>query len=150
MSIKERIKRIVQGYRYSSELYVDHLRKIGVNIGEDVVIFAPTKTVIDEQYPWMITIGDHVRITEGVKILTHDYAWSVMKCKKGDYEGAILGASGKVVIGNNVFIGVNSILTREIIIGDNVIIGAGSVVTKDVPQGAFVIGRVRAESKQKK
>ena len=138
--IKERIKRVVQGYRYSSELYVEHLKSIGVNVGEDLVVFAPTKTVIDEQYPWMITIGDHVRITEGVKILTHDYAWSVMKCKKGDYEGVILGASGKIVIGNNVFIGVNSVLTRGISIGDNVVIGAGSVVTKDCESNAVYAG----------
>ena len=32
----------------------------------------------------MISIGNHVRITEGVKILTHDYSWSVLKnCRGG-------------------------------------------------------------------
>lgn len=39
----------------------------------------------------MITIGDHVRITEGVKILTHDYSWSVLKnCRGGSLELAVL------------------------------------------------------------
>ena len=140
MGFKELLKRIVQGYRYSSELYIKHLKSIGMNIGEDLVVYAPTKTVIDEQYPWMITIGDHVRITEGVKILTHDYAWSVLKCKEGDYEGIILGASGTVRIGNNVFIGVNSIITRNVTIGDNVIIGAGSVVTNDCENDSVYAG----------
>ena len=125
--IKELLKKLVLGKRYSSETYIDYLRKIGVKIGEDCTIYVPSKTLIDEQYPWMITIGNHVRITEGVKILTHDYSWSVIK----GLNGAILGASGKVEIGNNVFIGMNTIVCRGVKIGDNVIIGAGSIVTKD-------------------
>lgn len=59
------------------------MRKIGVEIGKDVVIYVPSKTLIDEQYPWMISIGNHVRITEGVKILTHDYSWIVLKNYSG-------------------------------------------------------------------
>lgn len=51
---------------------------------EAIALYIPTKTLIDEQYPWMITIGDHVRITEGVKILTHDYSWSVLKNCRGE------------------------------------------------------------------
>lgn len=125
--IKEWIKKIVYGKRYSSESYISYLRSIGVKIGEDCTIYVPSKTLIDEQYPWMITIGNHVRITEGVKILTHDYSWSVIK----GINGAILGASGKVEIGNNVFIGMGAIVCRGVKIGDNVIIGAGSLVTKD-------------------
>ena len=85
MEIKEKIKKLVFGKRYSSETYIKYLRKIGVQIGKDVDIYVPSKTLIDEQYPWMITIGNHVRITEGVKILTHDYAWSVLKKLRGGY-----------------------------------------------------------------
>ena len=99
-----------------------------MKIGEDVTIYAPMKTTIDEQYPWMIEIGDHVKITQGSILLTHDYSWSVLKAARG---GAILGSSGKIKIGNCVFIGMNSIVTSGVTIGDNVIIGAGSVVTKD-------------------
>lgn len=43
-----------------------------------MTIYAPTKTFIDEQYPWMISTGNHVRITECVKILAHNYLWSVL------------------------------------------------------------------------
>ena len=100
MGVKEVLKKIAYGKRYSSETYIDYLRRIGVKIGEDCTIYVPSKTLIDEQYPWMITIGNHVRITEGVKILTHDYSWSVLKLYEGVSEnpGAILGASGTVVI----------------------------------------------------
>lgn len=134
--IKEMIKRMVYGKKYSSEKYIKYLRKIGMSIGEDVNIYVPTKTLIDEQYPWMISIGNHVRITEGVKILTHDYSWSVLKQKKGP----ILGAAGKVEIGNNVFIGMNGIICRNTKIGDNVIIGAGSVVTQDCESDNVYVG----------
>lgn len=136
MSIKEVLKRIVWGKRYSSETYIAYLRSRGVKIGKDVTVFVPTKTVIDEIYPWMISIGDHVRITEGCKILSHDFAWSVPK----SLCGGVLGASGKVVIGNNVFIGMNSIICRNVRIGNNVIIGAGSVITKDCEDNGVYAG----------
>lgn len=132
MKIKTVAKRIVYGKKASSEAYISYLRSIGVSIGADCIIYGPKDTFIDEQYPWLITIGDHVRITTGCKILTHDYSWSVIKLNKcNDKEGSILGACGKVVIGNNVFIGMNSVITRNITIGDNVIIGTGSIVTSD-------------------
>ena len=138
------LKKLIYGNKADSAAYVRHLREIGVAIGEDVTIYAPTKTFIDEQYPWMISIGKHVRITEGVKILTHDYSWSVLKVADNieeDYwEGGIFGASGKVTIGNNVFIGMNAIITRNVTIGDNVIIGVGSIVTKDCESNSVYAG----------
>ena len=142
MGVKEVLKKIAYGKRYSSETYIDYLRRIGVKIGEDCTIYVPSKTLIDEQYPWMITIGNHVRITEGVKILTHDYSWSVLKLYEGVSEnpGAILGASGTVEIGDNVFIGMNTIITRNVEIGNNVIIGAGSVVTSSCDHNGVYAG----------
>lgn len=47
---------------------------------------------------------------------------------------------GIVEIGNNVFIGADSIVLCNTRIGDNVIIGAGSVVTKDVPSNSVYAG----------
>lgn len=41
--------------------------------------------------------------------------------------------TGPVTIGNDVFIGGNSIILKGVSIGDRAIIGAGSVVTKNVP-----------------
>lgn len=133
--VREWVKKLVYGHKASSQQYISHLREIGVTVGDDVVVYVPTKTLIDEQYPWMIRIGNHVRIAQGVLVLTHDYAWSTLKIAK---KGAILGASGPVNIGNNVFIGMNAIITRGVTIGDNVVIGSGSVVTKDcLPNGVY-------------
>lgn len=142
MMLKKLLKRIILKEKYSSETYVAYLRKQGVQIGEDCTIYSPNKTLIDLQYPWLISIGNHVRITQGVLILTHDYAWSVLKKYKSSNveEGMILGASGTVSIGDNVFIGMNAIITRNVKIGDNVVIGAGSVVTKDCESNGVYAG----------
>ncbi|MBT8211071.1 MAG: sugar O-acetyltransferase [Eudoraea sp.] len=45
-----------------------------------------------------------------------------------------------VVIGDNVWIGGNSLIFPGVSIGDNVTIGAGSVVTKDIPDNVFAFG----------
>lgn len=137
MGIKERIKELIYGPKANSEKYINYLKNKGVSIGDDVVIYVPTKTVIDEQYPWMIQIGNHVRIAQGAIILTHDYSWSTLKVA---YDGAILGASGKVTIGDNVFIGMNAIITRGVTIGNNVVIGTGAVVTKDCMDNGVYAG----------
>lgn len=137
MNIREQLKVLIYGRKANSARYIAHLKKIGVTVGEDVVIYSPMKTEIDESYPWMLKIGSHVRIATGAIILTHDYSWSVLKAARG---GPILGASGKVTIGDNVFIGMNAIITRGVTIGNNVVIGAGSVVTKDCPEGGVYAG----------
>lgn len=125
--------------RASSKEYIDFLRGKGIEIGDDVEIFNPRTTIIDVQYPWMIKIGNHVKITDGVIILTHDFSWSVIK----NYEkslGEVLGASGKVEIGDNVFIGMNAIITRNVHIGNDVIIGVGSVITSNCESGYVYAG----------
>ncbi len=48
--------------------------------------------------------------------------------------------TGQVDIGNDVFIGLNSVILPNITIGDRATVGANSVVTKDVPPDAVVGG----------
>lgn len=43
-------------------------------------------------------------------------------------------------IGNNVWIGANSVILPSVNIGDNSVIGAGSVVTKDIPANVIAVG----------
>jgi acetyltransferase-like isoleucine patch superfamily enzyme len=47
---------------------------------------------------------------------------------------------GKVVIGNDVWIGSRAIILSNLQIGDGAVIGAGAIVTKDVPPYAIVAG----------
>ena len=68
--------------------------------------------------------------------MTHGFDLSVLK---GVY-GEILGSSGGVSIGNNVFIGVRTTILKGVHIGNNVIIGANSLVNHDVPDDCVVAG----------
>ena len=134
--IKNIIRKIIYREKASSGDYVDYMVKKGARIGKGTMIFAPTKTMVDMTRPWLVEIGENVQITEGVKILTHGYDWSVIKGVTGE----ILGSAGKVTIGNNVFIGMDSIILKGVTVGDNVIIGAGSLVNKDIPDNCVAAG----------
>ncbi|PWL55896.1 MAG: acyltransferase [Clostridium cadaveris] len=112
------------------------MRERGAKIGKNVMIFDPKSTLLDVTRPYMIEIGNNVQITRGVIILTHGYEWSVLKNVYGD----ILGSCGKVSIGNNVFIGMNTIILKGVNIGNNVIIGAGSVVTHNLNDNSVYTG----------
>ena len=136
MSIKNFIRKLILGYKCDSESFLNHHRQLGARIGKRTKVFEPTKTVIDETRPFLIEIGDDVQITRGVTILTHGYDWSVLK---GVY-GEVLGSAGRVKIGNNVFIGMDTMILKGVTIGNNVIIGAKSVVNKDVPDNCVYAG----------
>ena len=45
-----------------------------------------------------------------------------------------------VTVGNNCWIGANTIICPGVTIGDNTVIGAGSVVTKDIPADCIAAG----------
>jgi serine O-acetyltransferase len=61
-------------------------------------------------------------------------------------QGVTIGVSGTdenrgvPIIGNNVFIGVNSVVAGKIVIEDNVLIGACSLVTSNVLEGSVMLG----------
>lgn len=134
--IKRLLRRVLYGSKVDSATYINHLRFLGMRIGEGTTIYVPMRTSIDTTRPWLISIGDNVKVTEGVTILTHGFDWSVLK---GVY-GAILGSGGGVSIGNNVFIGMHSTILKGVHIGDNVIIGANSLVNKDIPDNVVAAG----------
>lgn len=131
------IKKLIYKERYDSDTYIEWLKKKGAKIGKGTVIFSRINDVtIDTTRPWLLDIGNNVQITKGVTILTHGYDWAVLKGVYGD----ILGSSGKVKIGNNVFIGMNTTILKGVTIGNNVIIGANSLINKDVPDNCVVVG----------
>ena len=134
--VRKILMKILYGSRCDSNSYVNFLRKKGITIGNNCTFYDPMSTLVDIQNPHMVQIGDNVRVTKGVTILTHDYSWSVIS---GVY-GECLGSVGSVKIGNNVFIGIDAIITKNVEIGDNVIIGAGSLVTKNCESNSVYAG----------
>ncbi len=112
------------------------LQKEGIHVGEHTVFYSPESQTIDRQRPWMLKIGDYCKITKGTVILTHDYSRSVLRRVYGD----IVGEAKETIIGDNVFIGMNSIILMGSRIGSNVIIGAGSVVSGAIPDNCVAAG----------
>lgn len=84
--------------------------------------------------PYLITIGDHVQITDGVRFFTHGGGW-VLRIEQPDFD-----CFGKITIGNNVYIGNCALILPGVTIGDNVVVGAGAVVTKSIPNDVLVAG----------
>ncbi len=134
--LKEILLRAAYGYKGTEKSYLNHLRRLGMEIGENVHLYTPHSISIDEQRPWMISVGNNVHITAGVSILQHDYSWSIIQHMTGE----VLGSCGKVCIGTNVFIGQKAILLKGTKVEDNVIIGAGSVVSGTLTGNAVWAG----------
>lgn len=101
----------------------------GLQIGKNCHILG--ECIIDPGHCWLISIGDNVTLAPRVHILAHDASTK-----------RILGYTliGRVIIGNNVFIGAGSIILPNVKIGSNVIIGAGSVVSRSIPDNCVALG----------
>lgn len=108
---------------------ISYLRLMGVEIGSNCMISMKAKIDVRRG---RISIGNNCTITHGCVVLSHDASAGVVSA--GD-DGA-----GRVTIGDNVFIGVNSVILRNVTIGDNSVIGAGSVVTRDIPPHVLALG----------
>lgn len=110
---------------------VSYARSRGVKVGDDCRIY----TTKFGSEPFLIEIGNRVTITSGVILLTHDGSTWLIRDEKGRRY-----LYRRVRIGDDVFIGVNTIIMPGVVIGDRVVIGAGSVVTKSIPSGTLVAG----------
>ena len=81
-----------------------------------------------------IIIGDNVLLGPRVSIYTAAHPIDPeIRCSGLEY-------GKKIVIGNNVWIGGNSVINPGVTIGDNVIIGSNSTVTKDIPANVIACG----------
>lgn len=86
--------------------------------------------------PYLISIGNFVRITNGVRFITHDGgAWVLRNLGMKNID-----IFSPIKIGNNVHIGWNAIIMPGVKIGNNCIIGAGAIVTKNIPDNSVAVG----------
>ncbi len=120
----------------ASNYYVRYLASKGVDIGKGVIIYEPSSVTIDSSRPWLLKIGEYTKITHGAVILTHDYSLSTLRRTYGLW----IGEGQLTSIGNNCFIGANSIVLMGSRIGNNVIVGAGSVVRGQIPDNVVIAG----------
>ncbi len=130
-------ERVRLAYRTSSsERYIAYLRSLGCSIGDNCIFYNPKTTWIDITRPCLVTIGNDVRVTHGVIVLTHGADWHVLR----ELYHKPFGSAGAVTIKDNVFIGMNAIILKGVTVNSDSIIAAGSVVTNDVPPGTVVGG----------
>lgn len=114
----------------NNEQYIEYLRRKGTVIGTGCNIH---KKAVFGTEPWLIRIGNNVRITKGVQFITHDGGlWTLRRMGLIDKEAVKYGA---VRIGDNCNISWNVTIMPGVVIGKNCVIAAGAVVTKNVPPG---------------
>ncbi len=87
-----------------------------------------------------IEIGDNVQLSPGVLLYDHDHDF---RAPGGINEGKFV--SSPISIGNNVWIGANTIILRGTTIGDNCVIGAGSVIKGYYQNGSIVIQKRKTD-----
>ncbi len=115
----------LRGWCPPTEVLVRNGMKVGKNFKR------LNDVILDPGHCWLIEIGDNVTMAPRVHVLCHDASTKIW-----------LGHAkiGMVTIGNNVFIGANTVILPGSKIGDNVIIGAQSLVSGDVPANSVVAG----------
>jgi acetyltransferase-like isoleucine patch superfamily enzyme len=80
-----------------------------------------------------IMIGNNVKLGSGVIIIDSDMHSLDFKLRRNPNTDTNNSKSKEVIIKDDVFIGLNSIITKGVIIGERSIIAAGSVVVKNIP-----------------
>lgn len=114
-----------QSWYCKTEIYVREGAELIINdhVGlNGVMIFCQNK----------ITIGNNASIGGACRIFDTDHH-SLDPFERRD---PVLNGNCKtapVIIGDDVFIGTNSLILKGVTIGNRSVIGAGSVVTKDIP-----------------
>lgn len=91
-----------------------------------------------------IIIGDNFHSAKGLVILTQNHNW---KGNALPYDDTVI--KKKVVIGDNVWIGMNVTILPGVEIGEGCIIQAGSVVSRNIPDLAIAGGNPAIVIKQR-
>lgn len=123
-------------------IYSNYLTNCGMNLKGKPRYIAPTVHFDGNDYS-LITLGEDVVISKHVEFLTHDFSiarglQAINKKKVNDGKDEYFLRT--ISVGNNCFIGLNSVIMPGATIGDNVIIGSGTVVRGVIPDNKIVIG----------
>ena len=116
-------------YRLRGEYTTEKLISMGMKVGKNFQRL--NGVILDPSHCWLIEIGNNVTMAPRVHILCHDASTKPFL----NYTKI-----SRVTIGDNVFIGAESVIMPGVTIGSNVVIGANSTVTHDVPDGTVVAG----------
>ena len=103
-----------------------------IEVGDDCG-FSGTVLVADER----ITVGEWVQIGSNVTVADTDFHPLRPEVRREDFNA---GTAAPIVIEDDVFVGMNSLILKGVTVGTGSVVGAGSVVSQDVPPGTVVAG----------
>ena len=115
----------IEGIRLSA------YRRQCIKMGKYVAI--AENVYLDELFPYLITLEDHVMLSPGVHIITHHRPTRY-------WEPYLDAYVAPVHLEEGVYVGTNAVILPGVRIGKRAIIGAGAVVSRDIPPGVFAAG----------
>ena len=115
---------------------IKYWRKKGLIIGEECEL----RSSFFGSEPYLIKIGNHVRINARVEFVTHDGGAWVLRHYSSVENAENITIFGRIEIGDNVHIATNVTIMPNVRIGNNCIIGCGAIVTKDIPDNSIAVG----------
>ncbi|MEK4063761.1 MULTISPECIES: sugar O-acetyltransferase [unclassified Paenibacillus] len=104
----------------------------GCNISIGNNFYANYDCIIIDVAP--VTIGSNVLFGPRVGVYTAGHPIDA------EVRNTMLEFGKPITIGNNVWVGANTVINPGVNIGNNVIIGSGAVVTKDIPDNVIAVG----------
>lgn len=109
-------------------VWTDHKDVEGIFVGDACLICPGSRISAAKK----ITIGDGTMLASNAYVTDADW--------HGLYDRRDTGPADPVTIGDNVWIGDSSLVTKGVTIGDNSIIGARSIVLHDIPANVVAAG----------
>lgn len=118
---------------YSRTIIVTRTPEARINIGNNVGISGATIYARKS-----ITIGDNVNIGGNVKILDNDFHPIETEARRVDDKSKI--GTRPIVIGDDCFIGCNSLILKGTTLGKGCVVGAGAVVCGQFEDNCIIAG----------
>jgi maltose O-acetyltransferase len=131
------LESVGEGVWVEKPFYCDYGQNI--SIGKNTFINFNC-TILDTN---KVTIGENVLIAPNVQIYSATHPLQASERINHDHgpdEAPYRTLTKPISIGDNVWIGGNTVILPGVTIGDNAVIGAGSVVTKSIPADCLAVG----------
>jgi len=112
------------------------LRRLGVFHGQGRGCYFSITNFGNE--PWLLSFGDNVYVAADVRFVTHDVSALMMSARTQDRRR--FDRMGEIRVGDNVFVGLGSIILPGVSIADDVVVGAGAVVARSIDEPGVWVG----------
>ena len=106
----------------------------GVRLADPATTWIGVRTLIDNEFPELVSIGANVTISFDVNIMAH------VEPPKTMQQRFMPKYQAPVEICSNVFIGARAVILPGVTVREWAVVAAGAVVTRDVPEYAIVAG----------